>query len=60
MAKLRITQRKSLSGRTFRQRRTMEALGLRKINSAVIHDDSPAIRGMIAKTLHLISVDKIK
>jgi large subunit ribosomal protein L30 len=56
MAKLRITQKRSTIGRSGQQRRTMRALGLRKIGSMATHDDSPAIRGMIFKIKHLIEV----
>jgi len=60
MGKLKITQTKSLIGRHFKQRRIIEALGLGKINRSVLHDDTPTIRGMIRKTLHLVSVEKVK
>ncbi|MCH7878904.1 MAG: 50S ribosomal protein L30 [candidate division Zixibacteria bacterium] len=60
MGKLKITQTKSLIGRRFKQRRIIEALGLGKINRSVLHDDTPTIRGMIRKTLHLVSVEKVK
>ncbi len=60
MGKLKITQVRSLSGRTGRQRRTMAALGLGRINRTVIHDDTPCIRGMIIKTLHLIKFEEVK
>ncbi len=60
MAKLKITQVKSTIGRSFRQRRVIEALGLGKINRTVVHNDTPSIRGMITKTLHLITVEEVK
>lgn len=59
MAKLKVTQVRSTIGCKKDQIATMEALGLRKIRSEKIHDDSPAIRGMIEKVKHLVSVEEI-
>ncbi len=59
MAKLKITQVRSTIGCKKDQIATMEALGLRKIRSVKIHDDSPAIRGMIEKVKHLVTVEEI-
>ncbi|MGI9527429.1 MAG: 50S ribosomal protein L30 [Weeksellaceae bacterium] len=58
MAKIKITQVKSAINRTKRQKATLEALGFRKLNQTVEHDDSAAIKGMIAKVGHLIKVEK--
>lgn len=41
-------------------KRTIEALGFRKLYSVKIHNDTPAIRGMIAKVSHLLKVEEIK
>lgn len=60
MAKIKVTQVRSLSGRTAHQRRIMEALGLGRINKSRVHDDNPVIRGMITKTAHLVRVDEVK
>tara|TARA_A100001037_G_C15089129_1_gene608151 strand:- start:1092 stop:1274 length:183 start_codon:yes stop_codon:yes gene_type:complete len=60
MAKLRITQLKSGIGTKPAQRATLKALGLRKIRHEVVQDDSPQIRGMIAKVIHLVSVEATK
>ena len=57
--KLRITQVRSLIGQWERHRRTIRALGLRKIRHTVEHNDTPQIRGMIAKVQHLIKVEEI-
>ena len=54
MAKVKITLTRSLI-----QRRTIQALGLRKLNSTVEHEDTPAIKGMLHKVEHLITVEKI-
>ncbi len=59
MAKLRITQRRSTIGRVFRQKRTMRALGIRRLHQSVEHDDTPTIRGMIQKVIHLVDVESI-
>ncbi|MBE2200999.1 MAG: 50S ribosomal protein L30 [Anaerolinea sp.] len=60
MAKLRITYRKSAIGYTVRQKATIKALGLRKLNQTVEQDDTPAIRGMISKVEHLVHVEEVK
>jgi len=58
MAKIKVTQVKSQIGRLKNQKRTLEALGLRKIGMTVEHEDTPNILGMIKKVSHLISVEK--
>lgn len=58
MAKLKITQIRSVIDRSERQKRTMQALGLRKIRQTVEHEDTPQIRGMIKKVDHLIQVEQ--
>jgi len=57
--KLEITQIRSLSGRPETQRRTVRALGLTKNQTSVVHDDTPAIRGMINKIPHMLKVREI-
>lgn len=54
MVKLRITWKRSTIGRPERQKRTVRALGLRKLNQTVVHEDTPQIRGMINKVSHLV------
>ncbi|WP_409303779.1 50S ribosomal protein L30 [Peribacillus sp. SCS-155] len=56
MAKLEITLTRSLIGRPEDQRVTVNTLGLRKMHQTVVHDDNPAIRGMINKVAHLVTV----
>ena len=58
MAKLRITHLRSGIGTKPNQRATLKALGLRRIRHEVVKNDSPQIRGMIAKVIHLISVEE--
>lgn len=59
MAKIKITQIKSVIDRTERQKRTIEALGLRKINHSVEVEATPAIIGMVKKVNHLVAVENI-
>ncbi len=54
MAKLRITWKRSAIGRPEVQKRTVRALGLRKLNQTVEHEDTPQIRGMVTKVSHLV------
>ncbi len=58
MATLKLTQVRSLNRRPQRQRRTMQALGLRHPHDTAEHKDTPQIRGMIAKVQHLIDVEE--
>ena len=59
MAIVKVTLKRSLIGRPETQRRTVRALGLRKINSVVELPDNPAIRGQLHKVEHLIKVEEI-
>ena len=54
--KLEITLTRSVIGRPEDQRETVKALGLRKLNQTVEHQDNAAIRGMINKVAHLVTV----
>jgi large subunit ribosomal protein L30 len=55
-AKLRVTWKKSAIGYREDQKRTIEALGLRRLGHSVEHDDTRAIRGMLIKVRHLVEV----
>ena len=59
MAELRITWKKSAIGYAPKQRRTIRALGLRRLGQAVQHSDSRAMRGMILKVRHLVEVEEV-
>ena len=59
MAKLQITLTKSVIGAKPNQRKVVEALGLRKLNQTVEQADNAAIRGMITKVAHLVTVKEI-
>ena len=56
MATIKIKQIKSKIGYPVDQKRTLEALGLHKISQVVEKEDTPVIRGMIAKVHHLVEV----
>ena len=60
MAKLHVTYKKSAIGYTERQKKTIQALGLRRLNQTVEHEDTPEIRGMIAKVSHLVEVKEVQ
>jgi large subunit ribosomal protein L30 len=59
MAKIRITQIKSKNGKPERQKRTLEALGIKKLNHSVEHEATPQILGMVKKISHLVKIEKI-
>ena len=59
MKKIKITQIKSVIDRPERQKRTMEALGLRKLNATVEVIATPQILGMVTKVNHLIVVEEL-
>ena len=56
MAKIKIKQTKSRIGAPVDQRRTLDALGLRKLNKTVEVEDNPSVRGMINKVHHMVTV----
>ncbi|MDT0556858.1 50S ribosomal protein L30 [Patiriisocius hiemis] len=59
MAKIKVTKVKSAINRTKNQKRTLEALGLKKIGQTVEHEDTPNILGMVTKVKHLVSVETV-
>lgn len=60
MGKLKITQIHSTIKRQESQKRTMQALGIRRMNQSVIQPDNPQIRGMVFKVKHLVQVEEIQ
>jgi large subunit ribosomal protein L30 len=58
--KLAITLTRSVIGRPEDQRITVKTLGLRKLHQTVVHNDNPAIRGMINKVSHLVKVEEVE
>ena len=55
---LRITLMRSPTGYSERQKRTVRALGLRRMHQTVEQADTPVVRGMIAKVIHLVKVEE--
>lgn len=60
MSKIKITYKKSKIGQTLRQKRTIEALGLKKLNSSVEAEANAQILGMVRKVNHLVTVEDLK
>jgi len=59
MKKIKVTQVRSGIGRPLRQKRTLEALGLKKIRQTVEHEATPQILGMVHKVIHLVTVEEV-
>jgi large subunit ribosomal protein L30 len=59
VAKLRVTQVRSVIDRPRDQKDTVRRLGLHRVNDSVIKEDRPEIRGMIAKVQHLVRVEQV-
>lgn len=59
MAEIKITLVKSTIGAIPKHRRTVQALGLNKMNSSVVQQDNAATRGMIHQVCHLVKVEEI-
>lgn len=59
MAKIKITQVRSKIGSTLRQKKTLQALGLRKLNQTVELEATPQIKGMVTKVNHLVKVEEV-
>ncbi len=60
MSKIKITYKKSAIGYNKSQKRTIKALGFRKLYQVIERDDTPVIRGMVHKVRHLVSVEEVK
>ncbi len=60
MAKLKVTQRRSVIDRPRDQKDTVRRLGLRRIGDTVVKEDRPDVRGMIAKVRHLVDVEEVE
>ena len=58
--KLIVTQKRSAIGRSRKQQETIRALGIKRLNDQVAHEDTPQIRGMLTKVRHLVSVEERK
>lgn len=60
MKKLQVTLKKSVIGSTESQRSTVKGLGLKKINQTRVLNNTPAIRGMVKKVIHLLHVEEVE
>ncbi len=60
MEKIKITQVRSIIDVPKRQKRTIKALGLKRINHSVIHNATPQILGMVKKVQHLVKVENVE
>jgi len=56
--KLKVTQTRSVIGNKVKAKRTIEALGLKRMHHTVTHDDTPQTRGMVFKVKHMVSVEE--
>jgi len=57
--KLKITWKRSTIGRPPKQRATVQALGLKRLNHTVVHEATPQIRGMVRAVSHLLLVEEL-
>ncbi|MDQ4002988.1 MAG: 50S ribosomal protein L30 [Actinomycetota bacterium] len=60
MSPLRVTQMKSVIGTKENHKRTVRALGLKRIRDFRVHEDTPQIRGMVHKVRHLVEVEEVE
>lgn len=60
MAQVKVTLTRSLIGYLKDQRATVRALGLTKIRSSVVKEDTPTLRGMLHKVAHMVKVEEVK
>jgi len=60
MAKIKISLKRSTIGSLPKQRATVRSLGLRKIGSSTVQEDTPAIKGMVRAVQHLVTVEEVK
>lgn len=59
MSQVRVTQIKSVIGSRENHKRTVRALGLKRIRDSRVHEDTPQVRGMIQKVIHLVRVEEV-
>jgi large subunit ribosomal protein L30 len=59
MSSLKVTQVKSVIGSKQDHKRTVRALGLKRIRDSKVHEDTPQIRGMVHKVRHLVRVEEV-
>ncbi len=59
-ARIRVTLKRSPIGQNARQRATLRGLGLTRVGRSVTREDTPAVRGMVQKVQHLVSVEPVE
>jgi large subunit ribosomal protein L30 len=60
MSPLKVTQTRSVIGSKESHKRTVQALGLKRIRDEKVHEDTPQIRGMVHKVRHLVKVEEVE
>lgn len=60
MSQLRLTLKKSLIGWPQDQRDTVRGLGLRRLHHTVVREDTPSVRGMVKKVIHLLDIEEVE
>jgi len=60
VARLKVTQVRSVIGTKDNQRQTLRSLGLKRIHDVVVKEDRPEIRGMVATVTHLVTVEEVE
>lgn len=59
MSRIKVTQAKSVIGAKEVHKRTVRALGLKRIRDVKIHEDTPQVRGMVHQVTHLVTVEEV-
>ncbi|MDD5089633.1 MAG: 50S ribosomal protein L30 [Candidatus Wallbacteria bacterium] len=57
MSKIKVTLKRSITGKSDKQRKIIESMGLSRIGQTRVYEDTPVIRGMINKTSHLLDIE---
>lgn len=60
MSQLKVTQMKSVIGSLGNHKKTVQALGLKRIRDSRVHNDTPQIRGMVQNVRHLVHVEEVE
>jgi len=60
VARLKVTQVRSVIGAKDNQRQTLRSLGLKRIHDVVVKEDRPEIRGMVATVTHMVTVEEVE
>jgi len=60
MARLKVTQTRSVIGAKDNQRQTLRSLGLKRIHDTVVKENRPEIRGMVATVTHMVTVEEVE